>query len=339
MGYIDKCENFLEKEFNKKVLMVSSGTAALEIAAFLSGIKDGDEVIVPSYTYVGTASIFVKFGAKIKFIDIKRNMCMNEDCIESAITKKTKAIIVMHYNGVPCNMRKIMQIAKKYNLKVIEDNAQGIFGKYEGQYLGTIGGYGCISFQKFKNFNCSEGGAIILNSEEEYIKAYDYINCGTNRYEFFNNQVENYSWQFLGSNYRMNEIAAKFLYKQFLKKDKIINYRKKLWNNYYKKLNKYFEVAEEKGTANTFYIICKDEAQRTDLIKKFNLTTHFYPPLHNTKAGLKYGEFVGNPKLTNYLSYSLLRLPLNSQLSLHKQNKLIKNIIKYAKEKNDLLKK
>ena len=333
MGYIDKCKLFLEKEFNKKVLMVSSGTAALEIAAFLSGIKDGDEVILPSYTYVSTASSFVKFGAKLKFVDIKRNMCINEDCIESAITKKTKAIIVVHYNGVPCNMRKIMQIAKKYNLKVIEDNAQGVFGKYKEQYLGTIGDYGCLSFQKLKNFNCSEGGAIILNSEEDYIKAYNYINCGTNRYEFFNNQVKNYSWQFLGGNYRMNEIAAKFLYKQFLKKDKIINRRKKLWNNYYKKLGNYFEVAEEEGTANIFYIICKNETQRADLIKKFNLTTHFYPPLHNTKAGLKYGEFIGCPKLTNHLSYFLLRLPLNSQLSLYKQNKLIKNMIKYIKEK------
>lgn len=333
MNYINKCELFLEKEFNKKVLMVSSGTAALEIAAFLVGIKEGDEVILPSYTYVSTASSFAKFGAILKFVDIKKNMCINETCIENAITKKTKAIVVVHYNGVACNMDKIMQIAKKHKLKVIEDNAQGIFGKYKEQYLGTIGDYGCLSFQKLKNFNCSEGGAIILKSEEDYIKAYNYINCGTDRYEFFNNQVKNYSWQFIGNNYRMNEIAAKFLYRQFLKKDKIINYRKKLWTNYYKKLNKYFEVAEDIGTANTFYIICKNDAQRTDLIKKFDLTSHFYPPLHCTKAGLENGEFVGRPKLTNYLSYFLLRLPLNPQLSLHKQNKLIKNIIKYIKEK------
>ena len=333
MNYINKCELFLEKEFNKKVLMVSSGTAALEIAAFLVEIKEGDEVILPSYTYVSTASSFAKFGAILKFVDIKKNMCINETCIENAITKKTKAIVVVHYNGVACNMDKIMQIARKHNLKVIEDNAQGAFGKYKEQYLGTIGDYGCLSFQKLKNFNCSEGGAIILKSEEDYIKAYNYINCGTDRYEFFNNQVKNYSWQFIGNNYRMNEIAAKFLYRQFLKKDKIINYRNKLWLNYYKKLNKYFEVAEDEGTANTFYIICKNDTQRADLIKKFNLTTHFYPPLHNTKAGLKYGEFIGCPKLTNHLSYFLLRLPLNLQLSLYKQNKLIKNIIKYIKEK------
>ena len=333
MNYIDKCKSFLEEELGKKVLMVSSGTAALELSAFLIGIKDGDEVIIPSYTYCATASSFVKFGAKLKFVDIKKNCCIDENCIEKAITNKTKAIVIVHYNGVACNMTKIMEIANKYNIKVVEDNAQGLFEKFGDKYLGTIGDIGCISFQKLKNFNCSEGGAIILNSEKEYKKAFNYINCGTNRYEFFNNEVENYSWQFIGSNFRMNEIGAKQLYKQFLKKDKILKNRKKLWNNYYKKLNKYYDCCSEIGSANTFFIFCKNNDEKFKLMHKYNLTTHFFPALHNTEGGEKYGLFIGKDVNTTKLSTLLLRLPMEK----NKQNKIIKNLLKEVKhyEKNN----
>lgn len=323
-NYISKCSDFLENEFNKKVLMVSSGTAALELSAYLLNINKNDEVIVPSYTYISTASAFAKFGATIKFVDIKSiDMNIDEKKIEAAITKKTKAIIAVHYNGVPCNMDKIIKISKKYNLKIVEDNAQGAFVKYKNKYLGTFGDYGCFSFQKLKNFNCSEGGAITLNTEEEYAKALDYINCGSNRYDFYNNKVQNYSWQFVGSNYRMNEIAAKVLYKQFLHKNKIIKKRISLWNKYYNYLHKYYNCCSFCGSANNFFIICENDEQKKKLINKYKLTTHFYPALHNTKAGKQFGKFIGQDKNTTKLSNLLLRLPMDKK----QQRKIIKGLL------------
>ncbi|BEO99733.1 dTDP-4-amino-4,6-dideoxygalactose transaminase [Fusobacterium polymorphum] len=323
--FTKKCNEWMEKKFNvKKVLLTTSCTHATEMTAILADIKEGDEVIAPSFTFVSTVNPFVLRGAKIVFIDINpKTMNMDENLIEAAITEKTKAILPVHYAGVACNMDKIMEIAKKYNLIVIEDAAQGVMSEYKGKPLGTIGDYGCFSFHETKNYSMGEGGALLINNKENIEKAEIIREKGTNRSRFFRGQVDKYTWVDKGSSYLPSELNAAYLYAQLENADLIYNDRMNSWNKYKELL----EELEANGTielqyipenckhnAHMFYIKCKDLDERTNLInflKKNGINAVFhYIPLHSAEAGLKFGRFHGEDKYTTKESERLLRLPL-----------------------------
>ena len=232
--FTKKCSEWMENKFNvKKVLLTTSCTHATEMTAILTDIKEGDEVIAPSFTFVSTVNPFVLRGAKIVFIDINpKTMNMDENLIEAAITEKTKAILPVHYAGVACNMDKIMEIAKKHNLIVIEDAAQGVMSEYKGKPLGTIGEYGCFSFHETKNYSMGEGGALLINNKENIEKAEIIREKGTNRSRFFRGQVDKYTWVNKGSSYLPSELNAAYLYAQLENSDIIYNDRMNTWNKY-----------------------------------------------------------------------------------------------------------
>ena len=323
--FTKKCSEWMENKFNvKKVLLTTSCTHATEMAAILTDIKEGDEVIAPSFTFVSTVNPFVLRGAKIVFIDINpKTMNIDENLIEDAITEKTKAILSVHYAGVACNMDRIMEIAKKYNLIVIEDAAQGVMSEYKGKPLGTIGEYGCFSFHETKNYSMGEGGALLINNKENIEKAEIIREKGTNRSRFFRGQVDKYTWVDKGSSYLPSELNAAYLYAQLEKADIIYNDRMNTWNKY-KELLQELEnknlielqyIPEDcKHNAHMFYIKCKDLDERTNLInflKENNINAVFhYIPLHSAEAGLKFGRFHGEDKYTTKESERLLRLPL-----------------------------
>ena len=323
--FTKKCSEWMENKFNvEKVLLTTSCTHATEMTAILTDIKEGDEVIAPSFTFVSTVNPFVLRGAKIVFIDINpKTMNIDENLIEAAITEKTKAILPVHYAGVACNMDKIMEIAKKYNLIVIEDAAQGVMSEYKGKPLGTIGDYGCFSFHETKNYSMGEGGALLINNKENVEKAEIIREKGTNRSRFFRGQVDKYTWVDKGSSYLPSELNAAYLYAQLEKADIIYNDRMNTWNKY-KELLQELEnknlielqyIPEDcKHNAHMFYIKCKDLDERTNLInflKENNINAVFhYIPLHSAEAGLKFGRFHGEDKYTTKESERLLRLPL-----------------------------
>lgn len=322
--YTKLCNKFMEDRFNaKKVLLTTSGTHALDMAALLVGIKPGDEVILPSYTFVSTVNAFVLRGAKPVFCDIREdNLNIDESKIEGLITDKTKAIVPMHYAGVACEMDYIMNLAREYNLYVIEDAAQAINAKYKGRYLGTIGHIGCFSFHETKNYSMGEGGAIILN-DERFIEDAEIIReKGTNRSKFFRGQVDKYTWVEVGSSYLPSDINAAILYTQFYHFDEIQNRRKEIFNKYYKGL----KGLQDKGlvrlpvindfaeaNAHMFYILLNDDKTRDEMLKYMNNEgincTFHYIPLHQSDFYQdNYGE-VSLP-ITEDLSYRLVRLPL-----------------------------
>lgn len=323
--FTKKCNEWMENKFNvKKVLLTTSCTHATEMTAILSDIKEGDEVIAPSFTFVSTVNPFVLRGAKIVFIDINpKTMNMDENLIEAAITEKTKAILPVHYAGVACNMDKIMEIAKKHNLIVIEDAAQGVLSEYKGKPLGTIGEYGCFSFHETKNYSMGEGGALLINNKENIEKAEIIREKGTNRSRFFRGQVDKYTWVDKGSSYLPSELNAAYLYAQLENADIIYNDRMNSWNKYKKLLQELedknlielqYIPKDCKHNAHMFYIKCKDLDERTKLInflKEDGINAVFhYIPLHSAEAGLKFGRFHGEDKYTTKESERLLRLPL-----------------------------
>ena len=323
--FTKKCNEWMEKRFNvEKVLLTTSCTHAIEMAAILTDIKEGDEVIAPSFTFVSTVNPFVLRGAKIVFIDINpKTMNLDENLIEAAITEKTKAILPVHYAGVACNMDKIMEIAKKHNLIVIEDAAQGVMSEYKGKPLGTIGEYGCFSFHETKNYSMGEGGALLINNKENIEKAEIIREKGTNRSRFFRGQVDKYTWVDKGSSYLPSELNAAYLYAQLENADIIYNDRMNTWNKYKELLQELEDknlielqyIPEDcKHNAHMFYIKCKDLDERTNLInflKENNINAVFhYIPLHSAEAGLKFGRFHGEDKYTTKESERLLRLPL-----------------------------
>ncbi len=323
--FTKKCSKWMENKFNvKKVLLTTSCTHATEMTAILTDIKEGDEVIAPSFTFVSTVNPFVLRGAKIVFIDINpKTMNMDENLIEAAITEKTKAILPVHYAGVACNMDKIMEIAKKHNLIVIEDAAQGVMSEYKGKPLGTIGEYGCFSFHETKNYSMGEGGALLINNKENIEKAEIIREKGTNRSRFFRGQVDKYTWVDKGSSYLPSELNAAYLYAQLENADIIYNDRMNTWNKYKELLQELEDknlielqyIPEDcKHNAHMFYIKCKDLDERTNLInflKENNINAVFhYIPLHSAEAGIKFGRFHGEDKYTTKESERLLRLPL-----------------------------
>ncbi|MCC2644568.1 MAG: lipopolysaccharide biosynthesis protein RffA [Burkholderiales bacterium] len=320
-----KCNNWFEEKFRiKKALLTTSCTHALEMCAILANIKVGDEVIAPSFTFVSTVNAFVLRGAKIKFIDIRPDtMNMDEDLIESAITPRTKAIIVVHYAGVACEMDTIMAISRKHNLLVIEDAAQGVMSSYKGRALGSIAEMAAFSFHETKNYSMGEGGAILLNNKSFIERAEIIREKGTDRSKFFRDQVDKYSWVDLGSSYLPSEINAAYLWAQLEMAKEINNNRLANWYLYNDGLQDLakagqlelpFVPKECQHNGHIFYIKAKDLATRTKLIKflkyhEISAVFH-YVPLHSAKAGKLYGEFVGLDKFTTAHSERLLRLPL-----------------------------
>lgn len=323
--FTKKCQEKIESlTGSAKVLMTTSGTSALEMAALLADIKPGDEVIMPSYTFVSTANAFVLRGAKIVFVDIRPDtMNIDEKLIEDAITNKTKAIVPVHYAGVACEMDTICDIAKRYNLLVVEDAAQGVMSYYKGRALGSIGNYGCYSFHETKNYSMGEGGAILINDSCDIERAEIIREKGTNRSKFFRGQVDKYTWVDVGSSYLQSELNCAYLYAQIENPDIINENRLTSWNLYYEMLKPLAdrEVIELPIVPNEcnhnghmFYIKVKDLAERTDLIsylKENGINTVFhYIPLHSSPAGRKFGRFDGEDIYTTKESERLLRLPM-----------------------------
>ena len=338
-----KCQAWFEKRLGcPKTLLTPSCTQALEMAAILIDIQPGDEVIIPSHTFVSTANAFVLRGAKIVFVDIRPDtMNIDESKIEQAITDNTKVIVPVHYAGVACEMDTIIDIANKFNLFVVEDAAQGMMSSYKGKDLGTIGHFGTFSFHETKNYtSAGEGGLLIINDEKFVSRAEIIREKGTNRSQFFRGLVDKYSWVDLGSSYLMNDVSAAFLWGNIEKADEINKDRLKSWDLYYdglKELEKkgYIElptIPDSCGhNGHMFYIKVKDLDTRTkilDYLKKNNIIAVFhYVPLHSSEAGLKFGRFSGEDNFTTQESERLIRLPMYYGLYNDEINKVM-NLIK-----------
>ncbi len=339
--FTHKCNEWIEqKTGTKKALLTTSCTHATELAAILADIKPGDEVIMPAYTFVSTADAFVLRGATVVFVDIRPDtMNMDENLIEAAITDKTKAIVPVHYAGVSCEMDKIMEIAEKYHLVVVEDAAQGIMSTYKGKALGTIGDFGCFSFHETKNFSMGEGGALLIRDEKDVENAEIIREKGTNRAKFFRGQIDKYTWVEKGSSYLPSEMNAAYLYAQLELAEEITSNRMATWDRYYHA----FEELEADGkielpvipegcthNAHMFYLKCKDLEERTALIQflKHNdiLAVFHYVPLHTAPAGLKYGRFHGEDIYTTKESERLVRLPLYYGLEPEKTEYIISKV-------------
>ena len=326
--YTKKCHEFLEKKLNcKKALLTHSCTAALEMAAILLDIKSGDEIIMPSYTFVSTANAFVLRGGVPVFVDIREDtLNIDENLIENAITEKTKAICVVHYAGVSCEMDKILEIAKKYKLPVVEDAAQALGSFYKEKPLGTIGDLGCFSFHETKNVISGEGGALIIN-DPKYIKRAEIIReKGTNRSQFFRGEVDKYTWVDIGSSFLPSDMVAAYLFSQLENMDKINKKRMEIWQNY----NEFFSLYDGKirrpyipnnckHNAHMYYVLFKNLAERTqfiDYMKSNGINPVFhYIPLHSSPAGIKYGRVSGDMAVTDRVSDTLVRMPMYYTLS------------------------
>lgn len=323
--FTKKCHQWMEDRFNaQKVLLTTSGTTALDMAMLLCNLQPGDEVILPSYTFSSTATSAVLAGAKLVFVDVRPDtMNIDENKIEDAITDRTKVIIAMHYAGVACEMDTIMDIAKRHNLIVVEDAAQGVMSKYKGKYLGTIGTFGCYSFHETKNYSMGEGGALVINDPEYNERAEILREKGTNRAKFFRGQVDKYTWVDFGDSYLPSELNAAYLWAQLLNADEINDNRIATWNRYYQGLQTMakegkFEIPtvpeECEHNAHMFYLKCKDLKERSEFIKfmkeKELYCVFHYIPLHSAPAGEKFGRFDGEDEFTTKESERLVRLPM-----------------------------
>ena len=323
--YTKKCNDWLEKNVGtRKALLTTSCTHATEMAALLAGINEGDEVIMPSYTFVSTANAFVLRGAVPVFVDIRPDtMNINEELIEDAITEKTKAIVPVHYAGVCCDMDKIMDIAERHRLMVIEDAAQAIQSTYKGKNAGTFGQFGCLSFHETKNFSMGEGGALLIRDEEYIEKAEIIREKGTDRSKFHRGQVDKYTWVDFGSSYLPSELNAAYLYAELEVADKVLNDRMNSWNMY----KEHLRELSDRGcielphipddcthNAHMFYIKLKDLDERTRFISHMKandiMTVFHYIPLHTAPAGIRYARFHGEDRYTTRESERLVRLPL-----------------------------
>lgn len=343
--FTKKCSDFMKEQFqSKNVLLTTSCTHALEMAAFLCDIKPGDEVIMPSYTFVSTADAFVLQGAKIVFVDVNpKTMNIDETKIEAAITDKTKVIVPVHYAGVACNMDAIMDIAKRHGLKVVEDAAQGVNAWYKGKALGTIGDFGCFSFHETKNYTMGEGGALLFQEEAYQERAEILREKGTNRSKFFRGQIDKYTWVDYGSSYLPSELNAAYLYAQ-LEKMKEINEKRLALYEYY---HEHLAVLEEKGlierpfvpdeaehNAHMYYIKVKDLETRTKLIRwmreeKGIQCVFHYIPLHSAPAGVRFGRFSGEDVYTTRESERLMRLPMYYSLSMEEAAYITEALLEY----------
>ena len=341
-GFTKRCEEWMEKRFNcPKVQLTPSCTASLEMAALLIDTKPGDEIIMPSFTFVSTSNAFVLRGAKIVFVDIRPDtMNIDETKIEEAITERTRAIVPVHYAGVACEMDTIMAIAKKHNLFVIEDAAQGVMSTYKGKALGTIGHVGCYSFHETKNYSSGgEGGATLINDKSLISRAEVIREKGTNRSQFFRGQVDKYTWRDIGSSYLLSDLQAAYLWAQLEEAEKINDRRLLLWKRYYEALQPLVEAGHLvlatvpeglKHNAHMFYIKLKDIEERTafnDYMKSHGVLTVFhYVALHTSPAGIEFGRFHGEDKYTTSESDRLVRLPMFYNMTDEEQQTVIAHI-------------
>jgi dTDP-4-amino-4,6-dideoxygalactose transaminase len=339
-----RCQNLLEHQLlANKILLTSSGTAALEMAAILANIKPGDEVILPSFTFVSTANAFVARGASCVFVDIRPDtQNINEQLIEQAINENTVAIVPVHYAGISCEMDVILNLAKKYNLLVIEDAAHGLYASYNKKALGTMGDIGCFSFHETKNYNCGEGGAISINNKKLIERAEIIREKGTDRSKFYRGKVDKYSWQDIGSSYLMSELQAAFLFANLEQAEIIKTKRCSIWALYFKNL----KVLEKKSliklpvlpefcqhNGHIFYLKTNAEKTRDQLIsylkqKSIQAVFH-YLPLHNTTMGKRHGKVVGNDSHTLKTSQCIMRLPLFSSITSEEANYITESIIQF----------
>ena len=345
--YTHKCDEWIEKVTGvSKAMLTTSCTHALEIAALLCDIHEGDEVIMPSFTFCSTADAFVLRGAKIVFVDIRPDtMNIDENLIEKAITDRTKAIVPVHYAGVACEMDRIMKIASAHGLKVVEDAAQSVRASYKGKALGSIGNYGCFSFHETKNYCMGEGGAILLRDPDDVEQAEIIREKGTNRSKFFRGQIDKYTWVDKGSSYLPSELNAAYLWAQLEVADEILDDRMRKWNLYNEYLSS-SDVLKDRielpyipegciHNAHMFYIKTKDLEERTNLISYLrsngvNAVFH-YVPLHSADGGLKFGRFDGEDRYTTRESERLLRLPLHYNLSLNNVEQVCESVISFFK--------
>jgi dTDP-4-amino-4,6-dideoxygalactose transaminase len=323
--FTKKCSEWIEEQTGTaKCLLTTSCTHATELAALLADIKEGDEVIMPSYTFVSTADAFVLRGAKAVFVDVRPDtMNIDETLIEEAVTERTKAIVPVHYAGVGCEMDTIMDIARRHHLMVVEDAAQGIMSTYKGKALGTFGEFGCFSFHETKNFSMGEGGALLIRDQKYIEDAEIFREKGTDRSKYFRGQVDKYRWQNYGSSYLPSDMNAAYLYAQLQLADEITKTRMARWQEYREQLT---PLAEEgrielpfipdacEHNAHMFYIKTKDMEERSRLIaylkEKGIMAVFHYVPLHSAPAGKKFGRFHGEDKYTTKESERLLRLPM-----------------------------
>lgn len=346
--FTKKCDEWMENRFNaKKAMLTTSGSSALDMAALLCGLRPGDEVILPSFTFSSTANSFVLAGATLVFVDIRPDtMNINEKKIEEAITEKTRVICVVHYAGVACEMDTIMKIAQKHNLMVVEDAAQGVMSTYKGRALGTIGDFGCFSFHETKNFSMGEGGAILINNEKYIERAEILREKGTNRSQFFRGQVAKYNWVDFGDSYLQSDLNAAYLWAQLEKADVINNNRLATWNAYWNAFKPYEDAGKialptiPEGcvhNAHMFYIKLKDLETRQAYIAfmKENeiLCVFHYVPLHSAPAGLKFGRFHGKDEHTTPDSDRLVRLPMYYNIKKEDLKKVIDKTIEFIEKK------
>lgn len=336
--YTKLVSDWFEVNLKTKVLLTTSCTHALEMAAQLAGIQPGDEIIVPSYTFVSTVNAFALRGGIPVFIDIDpKTMNLDVNLIEEKITSKTKAIFPVHYAGIACDMDKIMELAKKYNLIVIEDAAQAVGSYYKGKLLGTIGDYGCYSFHETKNYSMGEGGALITREETKYLEAEIIREKGTNRSQFIKGMVDKYTWHAIGSSYLPSDILAAVLYGQLQRYQEIMEKRLKIWNAYHKLLEKYEALGKlnrpyvpeySTNNAHMYYVILPSMKERDELISLFknsSITAPFhYIPLHTSPMGSKYGYKKGDLPLTEEYSERLIRLPLFVDMNDDEMNEICK---------------
>ncbi|WGE89214.1 dTDP-4-amino-4,6-dideoxygalactose transaminase [Actinobacillus arthritidis] len=343
--YSQRCEQWLESHFGSaKALLTPSCTAALEMVAILIDIQAGDEVIMPSYTFVSTANAFVLRGAKIVFVDIRPDtMNIDETKIEAAITPKTKAIVPVHYAGIACEMDTIMAIAEKYRLYVIEDAAQAVMSFYKGKALGTIGHFGCYSFHETKNYSAGgEGGALLINDDRFIARAEVIREKGTNRSQFFRGETDKYTWRDLGSSFLMSELQVAYLYAQLEVAQQIKQTRLSIWQRYFEVLRPFAEQGrislptcppECEQNGHLFYLKWRDMSERNafiDRLRQYGILAVFhYVPLHSSPAGQQFGTFIGQDRFTTSESERLVRLPLFYNLQPQALDRIIHVILEF----------
>ena len=339
--FTKKCSHWMEEKFQANhVLLTTSCTHALEMAAVLTQVKPGDEVILPSYTFVSTADAFVQRGATLVFVDIRPDtMNLDERLIEDAITDKTKVIVPVHYAGVGCAMDEIMEIAARHHLMVVEDAAQGVYAYYKGRALGTIGDFGCYSFHETKNYSMGEGGALVFQNNDFLERAEIIREKGTDRSKFFRGQVDKYRWMDYGSSYLPSDLNAAYLWAQLEMADTIRKDRLDSWNYYNEELLPLAEAGYIEQpfipdyadhNAHMYYIKTKDLETRgrlIDFMRKHDILTVFhYVPLHSAPAGKKFGRFHGEDKYTTKESERLVRLPMYYHLKEEDREQVVKAI-------------
>lgn len=346
--FTKKCNAWMEERFHaQKVLLTTSGSTALDMAALLCELKPGDEVILPSYTFSSTANAFVLAGAKLVFVDIRPDtMNIDETKIEAAITDRTKVIVPVHYAGVACEMDTIMDIAKRHGLLVVEDAAQGVMSTYKGRALGTIGDFGCYSFHETKNYSMGEGGALVINNPAFNEAAEILREKGTNRAKFFRGQVDKYTWVDFGDSYLPSDMNAAYLWAQLEMADEINSNRLETWNTYWKAFQslslsgKVILPTVPEGcvhNAHMFYLKLRNLQERTAFInymkEKEILCVFHYVPLHSAPAGLKFGRFHGQDDYTTRESERLVRLPMYYGLSHEEQTYVCKSVKEFYEQK------